>query len=260
MNKNILYTCVIYMCFAFTSCMPKGKMNSSLLNLYRDSMFLEISGVLYEMIGEEDSDILYHARKRLEKTMHIKKGRITWEAESGKDVNIADNIYRYVTNKWKWDNKAVEIGLYKLKKDHDGYKLIESTMFQVDTLNPPDYGNKNWEYGGISYKDSIFLRLEGDLERLPIDREHYWIYSRASNRVNQHLYVENGRIKCNIHRGIEIKISENVFFYLSKVCDMENEKLESGKFEIRRYKPTGFYFAIRKDKPFESEYWERIIE
>lgn len=260
-NKKYIDCCLIVLVIAFTCC-ARGKIcKSPSPSEYKDSTYLEVHGNLYEFKGLDQRDfmVLRQARQRISKYMYIDHGIIKWNISSGKEVNVAENLFRYITYAWAHDNNLIEIGLYKLQEENNGYSLKRAVMPQEDTINSPDIDNLDWKYDGISYKDSIFLRIEGDLEQ---DDEpwnkFYKTYSRAVDRMNQHMYIENGRIKCKIKRGIEIKISENIFLYLNKMYYIENEKLETGKYEIRRNKCSNCYFAIPMSQPLDTTIWEQI--
>ncbi len=83
------------------------------------------------------------------------------------------------------------------------------------------------------YADSVFLEIKGNLYEHP---EYIWqhqdIWTRAGERLEQHLFVENGRFVWDIERGSDIKISENIFEWFTSTWKDGNEKLATGHFEI----------------------------
>lgn len=83
------------------------------------------------------------------------------------------------------------------------------------------------------YADSVFLEIKGNLYEHP---EYIWqhqdIWTRAGERLEQHLFVENGRFVWDIEQGSDIKISENIFEWFTSTWKDGNEKLATGHFEI----------------------------
>lgn len=230
-----------------------------------DTTFLQVDGNLYlveDFWIKKNMNILEMAEKRMEKCRYVSDGKFEWDISSGKDVGISEDLFEYILASWKQENRLIECGLYKIKKRKDRYVLSSTKMPIGDTINPPDPENLEWKYGGISYRDSIFLRIEGDLVREPQNiwenRMLYSVYVRAVERLYQHMFPVNGYIKWNVMRGREVKIFENIFVYITDEWRKDNEKIKTGKYELRRDLSSGGLFAVPKDEPFESRGWERI--
>ena len=206
--------------------------------------------------------ILFSAERRMKKYKYVSERRFKWDIASGKDIGISEDLFKYILESWKQESRLIECGLYKIKKKKGRYVLSPTKMPIGDTINPPDPGNPEWRYGGISYRDSIFLRIEGDLLREFQDiwenSTAYSIYVRAVQRLYQHIFAENGYIKWNITRGREVKISENIFVYITDEWRKDNEKIKTGKYELRRDLIGGGLFAVPKDKPFGPNDWEKV--
>lgn len=254
-----IYSFVIVL---LTSCHSKKMVTGNMQST--DSTFLKTKSSLYVIDSNmmEDSKILFEAQKRMEKYKRIQQGRFKWDTSFRKDIRISEDLFEYVLASWKQENRLVECGLYKIKRKKGKYVLSPTKMPMGDTINPPDPENLEWKYGGISYRDSIFLRIEGDLVREPQNiwenRIVYSIYVRAVERLYQHIFPVNGYIKWNVMRGREVKISENIFVYITDEWRKDNEKIKTGKYELRRDLSSGGLFAVPKDEPFESRGWERI--
>lgn len=229
---------------------------------YTDSTFLKTKSSLYVMDSNmmEDSKILFEAQKRMEKYKYVQQGRFKWDTSFRKDIRISKDLFEYVLASWKQENRLVDCGLYKIKRKKGKYVLSPAKMPIGDTITPPDVENVEWKYGGIAYKDSIFLRIEGDLrepQNIWKSDTIYAIYVRAVERMYQHVFAENGYIRWNITQGREIKISENIFLYITEEWRRDNERIKTGKYELRRDLSSKGLFAIPKDAP-ELEYWEKM--
>lgn len=230
-----------------------------------DSIFLQTNGSLYLVENysiKKNQNILVMAERRMEKYRYVSEGRFKWDITSGKDIGISEDLFEYILENWKQENRLVECGLYKIKKKKGRYVLSSTKMPIGDTINSPDPENQEWRYGGISYRDSTFLRVEGDLVREPQNiwenSTVYSIYVRAVQRLYQHMFAENGYIKWNITRGREVKKSENIFVYITGEWRGDNERIRTGKYELRRDLIGGGLFAVPKDEPLPPNDWEKV--
>ena len=118
------------------------------------------------------------------------------------------------------------------------------------------------------YADSVFLEIKGNLNDHP---EYIWqhqdIWIRAGERLEQHLFVENGRFVWDVERGSDIKISENIFEWFVSGWEDQNKKLATGHFEIdtidgRKWalpKP-GYNLLGEKIEPGEREIVRIVID
>ena len=98
----------------------------------------------------------------------------------------------------------------------------------------------------ISYQDSVFLGFEGNLYDPVIIWDHMNIYLPAHDRLMKHVYLKDGRLAWDIKSGKEIKISENIFRYLTDAMTYENDVLlPGGEYGIYQMTSTGFYIVSK---------------
>lgn len=109
--------------------------------------------------------------------------------------------------------------------------------------------------------DSIFLETNGSLYLVENYRvkENLDILKMAERRMEKHKYVSEGRFKWDITRGREVKISENIFVYITGEWRKDNEKIKTGKYELRRDLIGGGLFAVPKDEPLAPNDWEKVL-
>lgn len=88
----------------------------------------------------------------------------------------------------------------------------------------------NWEE---IYKDSVFLNIEGgDLEQLFIEAKvNHAVYYQAVKRMEKGLSVKDDTLYLKIRNGAEIKISENIYDYVSFMIRLENRKRKNEQSE-----------------------------
>lgn len=98
-----------------------------------------------------------------------------------------------------------------------------------------------------SYKDSVFIKIEGDLYNPKIIWENKKNYLQAYNRFIQHLSIKENRFVWDIQNGSQIKISDNIFTYIVEGWESQNKKLATGKYEIITVEDNLYYVAPLKD-------------
>lgn len=113
-------------------------------------------------------------------------------------------------------------------------------------------GQKN-----ISYQDSVYLIIKDDLSNLDSLAPNLWknvdVYTKAHNRLIRHLYIKDNKLAWDIKSGVDIKISENIYQYITGCITYNNEKhLPSGDYEIRKNKEDGCYYVFPKKSPTET--------
>lgn len=259
MKLNVMVCGMLFLGVILGGCNCRKKVARKMFS--KDYSLLEIKGDIYgiDVNAVKNMQVANEAEKRMEAYKYVTGGRFKWDIANGKEIGISEDLFEYVLESWRRENRLVECGLYKIKKEKGRYILHPVKMSVGDTVNPPDAGNLEWRYGDISYKDSVFLFIEGDLLRQPQNIwDYYDIYVRAVNRLYQHAFPKNGYIKWNVTRGREIKISENIFFYITNEWRMDNQKIKTGKYELRRDLIGGGLFAVPKDEPIAPNNWERI--
>lgn len=106
--------------------------------------------------------------------------------------------------------------------------------------------HENW---AEFYKDSTFLEVEGNLleDWSQTDRR---IYGQAHARMSRCMYIQHDTLSWDIKNGAEIRISENIYDYLTTIWHLDNLKLKTDTvYEIRKNTQAGGYFVTRKDLP-----------
>lgn len=98
-----------------------------------------------------------------------------------------------------------------------------------------------------SYKDSVFIKIEGDLYNPEIIWANKKNYLQAYNRFIQHLSIKDNRFVWDLQNGSQIKISDNIFTYIVGGWENQNKKLATGKFQIISTEDNFYYAAPLKD-------------
>lgn len=83
------------------------------------------------------------------------------------------------------------------------------------------------------YADSVYLGFQGEL----LDPLVIWgnmdVYSPAYERMRKHLRFKDNQLQWDMQNGEEMKISENIFNYITMMWKDDNEKLKSGKYDLK---------------------------
>lgn len=97
----------------------------------------------------------------------------------------------------------------------------------------------------LSNPDSVYLEIKGDLYGImPYDDQ---TLAKAAERMEKHLSIENNRFKWDIKSGKDVRVSENIFQYLTRIWKDNNKKLQTGAYEIWQHE-NGRYL-VRPLKP-----------
>ena len=80
--------------------------------------------------------------------------------------------------------------------------------------------------------DTVFLKIEGDLNDLQVMRPNLDIYYKAQRRMENYLFVEDNQLQWNIKNGAEIYISENIFQFVCNKWNRDNELIKKGHSKI----------------------------
>lgn len=88
----------------------------------------------------------------------------------------------------------------------------------------------------ISYKDSVFLKIEGDLFYPDVMWQNVDTWVRAQARMVKHRRILNNQFVWNVENGAQVKISENIYDYITRWWGRQNEKLATGDYA---FWPTG---------------------
>lgn len=73
----------------------------------------------------------------------------------------------------------------------------------------------------VSYQDSVFWGFDGDLTDPRVIWDHMDVYLSAHDRMMKCVYLKNQRLAWDIKSGSEIKISENIYKYLTDAMKMK---------------------------------------
>lgn len=106
---------------------------------------------------------------------------------------------------------------------------------------------KLWNGEEICYKDSVFLGFKGNLDNDTLLSNHQNIYLPAFERLKGHLKVENNRLTWNVRNGAEIKISENIYDFITRLWKKQNKRLETGDFVIMESKDRYYRIIYKRD-------------
>ncbi len=106
---------------------------------------------------------------------------------------------------------------------------------------------KLWNGEEICYKDSVFLGFKGNLDNDTLLSNHQNIYLPAFERLKGHLKVENNRLTWNVRNGAEIKISENIYDFITRLWKKQNKRLETGDFVIMESKDRYYRILYKRD-------------
>lgn len=83
-----------------------------------------------------------------------------------------------------------------------------------------------------NYADSLYLAIEGNLNEPDVIWKNVDVYYAALHRMRSFLSAKDNRLSWEIQKGEEIKISENIFLYVTKAWKRQNELLASGDYEL----------------------------
>lgn len=85
----------------------------------------------------------------------------------------------------------------------------------------------------ISYRDSVFLEIEGNLNYPDTiwGAKDTWI--KALGRLERHLKVENNLLEWNVKDERQINMGENVFHFIIEMWKRENAKLRTGDYKLK---------------------------
>ncbi len=99
----------------------------------------------------------------------------------------------------------------------------------------------------VSYKDSVFLQIEGDLNHPDVIWGAKDIWVKALARMECHKRVLDNQFVWNVKNGSQIKISENIYVYIIRWWERQNKKLETGKYKIERIENGRYFVSPIKD-------------
>ena len=112
--------------------------------------------------------------------------------------------------------------LYNCKKSEpEAIKAPATQLTQTD----PDY------YLEL-YKDSTFLGFEGNLMDPPVIWENQNVYIPAFERMIRHVKIENNLLTWDFKSAAELKISQNIYDYLTPLWNRMNKRVKNGEYTL----------------------------
>lgn len=122
------------------------------------------------------------------------------------------------------------------------------TLFLIGCRNK----NTNKQYNSFSafYADSVFLRIEGNLNDPNIIWSNKKVFIQAVSRLRNHCYLQDSLIKWDFKNAEEVKISDNIVEYVTRGWTIQNQMVKSGEFEF--WNIDGTFVPLRKDKTEHS--------
>ena len=109
----------------------------------------------------------------------------------------------------------------------------------------------------VSYKDSAYLEIQGNLN----DAKILWgtkdVYTRALKRMEQNVLINNNRFESSMKNGRELNVSENLFNHFVSKWDYWNKLLEKGDKVIVRNK-LNHYSVVNKTEAGDTAKWKKL--
>lgn len=141
-TKNLFFSLSFtFLCFTtilFNSCKQGNENNATLSGdnipynqLYKDSVFLEIEGDLYDpAVIWGNVETYMAAYNRMKCHLKLTNNQLNWDFISGKELNISENIFKYVTDIWKRENQQVRSKNFKLIYKEGDYLIVPNKTYE----------------------------------------------------------------------------------------------------------------------------------
>ena len=84
----------------------------------------------------------------------------------------------------------------------------------------------------ISYKDSVFLDIQGNLNHHDTMRKHADTWVRALTRMERHHTILNNQFVWNMKNGAQVKVSDNLYDFIIRWWERENARLKTGNYGL----------------------------
>ena len=167
--------------------------------------------------------------------------RICYNAEGAKAPAVYMDVY--------FDN--LQEDYYEFQREipvqnHIGnrrlYYVINMKVSRVEAYihTPAVYGNLT-EF----YQDSVYLSFEGNLHEPEVIWGHQDIYVPAYERMRQHLHFEGDTLNWDFKSAEEIKVSENIYEYVTWSWSYDNNLLRTGDY-VLSVEADGYYMVKSK--------------
>ncbi|MEG0796442.1 MAG: hypothetical protein RR397_08085 [Odoribacter sp.] len=120
----------------FVSCGVRKNL-TEIKKSYADSVHLNIKGnlILPEIIWD-NKEIYLQAFRRMEACKYVYNGRFKWNIKNGAILKISENIFQYLVQVWKNDNKNLATGQYEIRMTPEGYYLALPKDSPTDIFKP----------------------------------------------------------------------------------------------------------------------------
>lgn len=102
------------------------------------------------------------------------------------------------------------------------------------------------------YADSAYLGFEGNLLRPLVIQQNYDTYLAAYARMSRHLKIEDNHLSWDFTSAEELKISQNIYDYVTSFWEYDNNVLKSGECHII-IRPFGYKIRPVSEESRASE-------
>lgn len=192
------YCCVcVFLVLFFLGCTEDDTEERlfSLEKFYADSSFLEIQGDL------NDPHVIWGnvktylpAFERMKRYLYVKDNRLRWDVVSGAELNISENIYDYVVERWEGMNRQLEESGGTLELYNDYYRIAYENVDNSRILKD------------INQKGLPVLKIEAHKTNMSILFEISWrVYKFHYYRnLKDHIDIKNSDFRGDGIGGMRI--------------------------------------------------------
>lgn len=146
----LLLVCLIG-CFTFQGCEDSFEIDEAVLNYDRFISIPHLDNPETLMKSENTSDYL-EAYKRFTHHVTINKGKMNWNINSGSDINISENLFKYIINYLNGINKEVDNGKLIVLEEDGEIKILRKTEFEI--LRLKSSGNESTPINSVNFGGS----------------------------------------------------------------------------------------------------------
>ncbi|MBO4957447.1 hypothetical protein [Butyricimonas sp.] len=104
----------------------------------------------------------------------------------------------------------------------------------------------------ISYKDSIFLDIQGNLNHPDTMRRHADTWERALARMERHHTILDNQFVWNMKNGAQVKISDNLYDFIIRWWERQNKKLKTGNYGLWYVGGNRYFVVLVRDTTHEN--------
>ena len=100
------------------------------------------------------------------------------------------------------------------------------------------------------YKDSVFIQIPGKNVHEIFELHVSIPLGDGNRRLMRTRYMSGDTLCLGVPCGADVRVSENIYEYMTWITRRDNEKLKTGTdYEIRLYLPDSSYIVVRKELP-----------